>query len=165
MIRYNREHGILVQYAPRIVEVHFSGRDGVYKLPTPYVLLLLSYSRNVDRENVTYEFNGAEIYASPEPITSLNQVIYYLPFGNLYSNGQVCWGDDFPVDESDSLTAVNMFYDSFFGMPFNNDLDVIAANGMMKFDQILDLLDGKEVFPSDILVAATDTIGMRMRDI
>lgn len=62
------------------------------------------------------------IFALRNPLTSVNDVLFQFPLGNLYPTGEVCWGDEV-YSATPSLIGFSGLTNRYFNSIFNNDLD------------------------------------------
>ncbi|WP_193774770.1 hypothetical protein [Vallitalea guaymasensis] len=78
--------------------------------------------------------------------------LYTYPFGNVYSNGDICWGGNL-LPNLTTLKDIDDVVRLFFCSKTNNDLYNINNTKLKKSqDKLIKYLVGKKIFPTDILV-------------
>jgi hypothetical protein len=103
--------------------------------------------------------------ALQEPISSEQTKLYNFPFGNTYSGGAICWGSvekPYVRKPLDLLSYIGSFMNStyngdlFHSFSFNYSYDPSLVCGDLL--SLLKFLDGKEIFPKELLTTANLTL-------
>jgi len=119
---------------------------------------------NIPFPNCLFIFNiknskirWSKLYSLKRPAYVETDAMYRFPFGNTYSDGRICWGNNKLKIVSSPIKLMEhiaMFYDA----PFNGDLfDSETINyptnskNVNDFWSLLVYLDGKKIFPYEIL--------------
>jgi hypothetical protein len=101
------------------------------------------------------------VYSTANKISSVDNNLCVFPYGNIYQDGHVCWGQvQLPeINSPQNLSAVVAL---FFDAPFNGDLtyhrtftnprnsDVVLNN----FWDLVNYMDGKPNFPEEMLFSS-----------
>lgn len=132
-----------------------------YIVPMPYTCFVIFYHTNNDRYSDTYYVYQTFLFATMGPILDSSTVLYRFPFGNVGSNGLVCWGT-VQMPTVSSLSELSIVPELLLGSKFNGDL---GAGSFMEFEHpdnpnvrifqiahLMRYLDGKDSFPYEILV-------------
>lgn len=127
-------------------EIHFEG-----KVPFPSCVMFFEINNST--------IVNSKAFALREPIFSEETQLYNFPFGNTYSDGNICWGSaekekiKKPLDLISCISSFmnstyngDLFYSSAFNYNFNPDL--LKGN----FISLLNFLKDKEIFPKELLV-------------
>lgn len=122
-----------------------------------------------------FEVRGAKIkqskaFALRGPASREIDTVCRFPFGNTYHDGRICWG-------SNSLPAINNpmglvgCVATFYDAPFNGDLfdsttyrRPLDSDDVRDFWSMLVYLNGKEIFPQEMLHDLKIQLGRLMRD-
>lgn len=93
-------------------------------------------------------------FAIKEPLSNENIKLFHFPFGNVHSNGDICWGNDNKLDSSYNPSVIGALVTKFLNSPFNNDLwyvgkssEYVPSNNF----EFLNYLSGKQRFPLSYL--------------
>lgn len=92
------------------------------KIPLPKILFTTILGERGSAEKY-YFIRKCYIHAIQDEVLSPNTNVYSFPFGNLYEDGSVCWGDNVFEPATNLLFLDNVLTKYFTATPFNNDLD------------------------------------------
>lgn len=112
-----------------------------------------------------------KVYALIGSLHRESDTVCRFPFGNTYKSGKICWGNNkIPAisNPMSLISVMNIFYDA----PFNGDLYdsntiVLPENNkkVTDFWSALVYLNGKEIFPTEMLYDLKIKISTIMRDL
>lgn len=113
----------------------------------------------------------SKVYALRNPVAREIDTVYRFPFGNTYHDGKICWGGNKLVAIATPMNLVSVIA-TFFDAPFNGDLfdgNTIrpSLDKDMKdkdFWSMLVYLNGKEIFPPEMLYDLKIQLSRLMRD-
>ena len=88
------------------------------KVPVPRTLFVSVLGIQGDQ----YFMRKCFVKALIDPITNYSSPVFNIPFGNLFDDSSICWGDN-DFDPSSNLIFVSGVLSRFFGASFNADLD------------------------------------------
>ena len=133
-----------------------------YTIPIPYIILVVEYGKDTTSDrNIVYE---VKLLASPEPITDMSDMLYYVPFGNIYDQSTVCWGGSLPVSSFNNFSELLPTYDVYFDTVFNDDLN-LRMNPSLGIDccgQLCEYLYGRDTLPKEVLLSTGLTLSKFM---
>lgn len=162
-------HHIALNFPACIRTVCFDKRN--YTVPVPNTVIITSYMA-VDSNKYGYKnirLDSPKLYVTPTPISSYDDFLYDIPFGNAYTKeGTICWGETNIPAGFTNLGSLNSFYDIYFDSGFNTDLEALLDPiGMKKYNtnNLRDLycfLDGKATFPIELLSRTNTTLRAAM---
>lgn len=117
-----------------------------YKIPYPNLLFRFFVKQK--------QLNKSKCFALKTKKPSKNEPLFYYPFGNVYSDGSICWGGNY-FGELYSMKELDEVVSIFFGSPTNNDLysseHLNDAPYTLLLRAFYEELDGKKQFPIDLL--------------
>lgn len=115
-------------------------------IPFPHCLFTFKISNKI--------LSDTWVHCLESRLLSPNDILKTFPFGNVYDNGSVCWGQiayndiNSPID---LIAKISMFFDA----PFNGDLTDRSTfnkkDGLNNFWELVDYLKDKEKFPTNLL--------------
>jgi len=119
---------LLIEFEPNVYTIHlqvFDNHTEEYRsicldLQLPYVYFIMEVADNAARTILS-----SRVFCSPVEIDSSKSPIYALPISNIYSDGKICWGSDFPNMENskgDIKKYAVKVANEFWKIPFNFDL-------------------------------------------
>lgn len=83
--------------------------------------------------------------------------LYHYPFGNVYSNASICWGQNM-LPKIDCLRDFDKLVSLFYSAPTNDDLyskveaKIKGEKVSLSQRDLLELVSKKDVFPQELLV-------------
>lgn len=140
-------------YEPAVASIKTDYKPKHLKVPFPPLLFFFKVKNN--------KVLDCKLYAQVERIIKKNTSLYYFPFGNVYSDGRICWGSASVTDKIKETTHLIGVIDRFLNSSFNGDL--ISNNSYNKkyfpncryFWDVIYHLNGKTAFPLEALNKAT----------
>lgn len=101
---------------------------------------------------------STKIFAVKRQIMTFEDELFAFPLGNAYNDGRICWGNvnnTRKIEKPIEITSeINLFFDSVFNgdlLNFNNN----AINIQFGFNDLINYLKDREVFPSEALKSLT----------
>jgi hypothetical protein len=108
----------------------------------------------------------SRLFACIPPIGRPHDRLYRFPFGNVYEDGRICWGNmTLPqIDEPIVLdSVVGRFFSSVFSGHLVNGTSMFnPPQDVVNLRTLLEHLAGQEHFPDRILRMSDTTLGMAM---
>jgi len=104
------------------------------------------------------------LFACAPPVLSENARLYWFPLGNVYENGNICWGSvktgSFNITTPVVLDSViNRFFSSVFSGHLVHGTGAFRPPvGVVNLQTLIDWLEGKEMFPAKILKPANKVV-------
>jgi hypothetical protein len=153
----NRKYVMLETPARREREVQYSiGGGKITRFSVPFPGLLFAFC--LERKRLISSW----CFALKESVIKPSVFLYVFPFGNVYEDGKICWGNGGDILAAEYTPAnVSTLALTFMNSPFNADLthDVFNRPSDMEGKTIYDLmkyLDANAtrfngVFPPDVL--------------
>lgn len=146
---------ITLETPPRTRKIVYQKRninvEHKYNIPFPGLVFIFKIVSN--------KLNNAWVYATKEPLLRKSVELFLFPYGNVYGDGRICWGDEsFLAADTYTATNVSSIVTRFIQAPFNDDLDdnLFKANKEIKTSQqLMQLLDNTIVFPDKVLKAVS----------
>lgn len=106
----------------------------------------LAFQFTVDAGNLTV----SKLYALDTSLPNPESVLYHYPFGNVYSDGKICWGMNV-LNKLPSKQAIDTVVAAFFSAETNDDLYI---NSKYKTQRaLIESLKGKQTFPRKLLTS------------
>lgn len=135
---------VVLQLPAEIRPILYYGK--LYNIPFPSIVFLFETGKN---RNVVNSYCFA---ADTDPLTQ-ESTLYEYPFGNVYSNASICWGN-ISLPEIDSFSEFKKLIPLFFGAETNDDLWLsdITKSGAKTQRELIEMLSEKKVFPKEWLV-------------
>ncbi len=100
----------------KIQDNNNSDEQGDYSLKLPYIYFIHKY--------INFAFEKLYIFCSNQEISNEDDLLYLLPLKNLYSDGNVCLGNDLKFDLQGKLKQKLTYTEQYFwNSNFNSDLD------------------------------------------
>jgi hypothetical protein len=132
-------------------------KQDILRIPFPMCLFVFDISADKIQESKVFALSGS--------ISKKDDTLYNFPFGNVYHNGVVCWGGSAGLlphikTPMNLISAISFFLDS----SFNGDLvtdrtwrspGTTRQETLSDFWSLVKYLNGKEIFPENMLVAST----------
>lgn len=132
------------------------------KIPFPTCLFVFEVRESKVRKSQAFAVRGSVVRES--------DTVCRFPFGNIYHDGRICWGKN-SLGAINNPVALTGVVATFFDAPFNGDLfdrNTIRKPMDMKEDlnfwSMLKYLNGKEIFPQEMLYDLKTRISRLMRD-
>ncbi|TNE50984.1 MAG: hypothetical protein EP343_05985 [Deltaproteobacteria bacterium] len=123
--------------------------EDTYTLPIPDTLFLYRIQGDTEHE---LKLTESAVFAMKGPWSGLDTDLYDFPFGNVFDDRTICWGDyDVKLRHFHHL---DMVAEMFLGTPFNTDLAGMYDDG---YDESANLIDfwndvkDQKTFPMDRL--------------
>ena len=96
--------------------------------------------------------------------------LYRFPYGNVWSNGKICWGGNSNVVRHKALNDMEEVVAAFFNATMNNDLyigDGLHGGGnvtlKLSLEELLNKMAEEDVFPDELLVSAGEKYSEAVR--
>lgn len=106
------------------------------------------------------------LYACVPPVGRPYDRLYRFPFGNVYENGTVCWGNAVHPEIGEPIvldSVVSRFFTSVFSGHIVNGTNMFyPPEGVVNLRTLLEHLSGKDHFPDQILKPSNLTVGTAM---
>lgn len=144
------EHEAVALYAP----AHHRKMmlmDKEHKMPVPATIFVLRFNR----QEVLY-INESAIFTVVGPFVGPETVLYSFPYGNVFDDNRICWGE--VGVQLKSLFQAASLVDLFLGSVFNFDLSPLCDIPSMTGDDHIDLpsvwtlMEGEQEFPKENLL-------------
>lgn len=133
----------------------------------PITIMIVTLAKERDK----FRMVNSLIFARPAPLRNLNDQLYCMPYHNVHTGHNICWGNTFS-SESDRVTTIDeayKFVELFFASAFNGDLTPRHRNAFMNpqtgkevrfesHEQFLRYTTKADVFPHQILSEAGLTL-------
>lgn len=147
---YGDNEVVILEVPPRIRDIIFSEDKMQRKYLVPFPSLVFVFWLNSNKVQESWCF------ATKDPIYKGDAQLHYFPYGNVYGDGKICWGDtDFLGKNKYTSSNVSSIVTRFLQAPFNRDLSEGAFNapkkGIKSVLSLLQHLDGSCKFPKEIL--------------
>lgn len=131
--------------------------DQTFMVPYPSLIFILKVRMGVLKKS--------KVFALTSDNVSDKTQLYHFPYGNVYENGEICWGQNV-IKGIKKLRDTERIISTFFGCETNDDLwdngkYVNAPVGdPCKIQRgLLEYLNGKEKFPTTMLTKADAIVG------
>ena len=130
------------------------------QIPFPICIFVFKVGSNAIRRS--------DLYCARNAMQRVEDVLCYFPFGNVYSEGNICWGNTGLPTVSAPMGLVSVI-NTFFDSVYNGDLfdranirttDEIFGDGgrIASFHALVRYLDGKPEFPTEMLRSNSRTL-------
>lgn len=130
----------------------FEGNN-TFILPYPNLLFITYYNL------ISCKLTSSKVYALKESSRD-NPELFYFPYGNVYDDGKICYGDNEILLKKQRLDlATKEFVDVFLSSPYNGDL--YQLNNTAYFCSLADLfkeLNNKQKFPEEMLTSTKQNL-------
>lgn len=114
--------------------------DTVYVVPFPALMFIFCVA--------TGRINVSEVVALDTDVPQEDSIVYHYPFGNVYNDGKICWGNIALPSISNPLELPKAI-SGFFASETNNDLYEIVDGRQQR--QLLEELSNADTFPKRYL--------------
>lgn len=114
--------------------------DTVYVVPFPALMFIFCVA--------TGRINVSEVVALDTDVPQEDSIVYHYPFGNVYNDGKICWGNIALPSISNPLELPKAV-SAFFASETNNDLYEIVDGRQQR--QLLEELSNADTFPKRYL--------------
>lgn len=108
----------------------------------------------------------SSLYACVPPVGRPYDRLYRFPFGNVWENGNICWGNAAHPEIGEPIvldSVVSRFFTSVFSGHLVNGANMFnAPEGVVNLRTLLEHLSGQEHFPDRILKPSDMTLGAAM---
>lgn len=110
---------------------------------------------------------NTRVAAMNNPLVSIDQELYYPPFGNIYPDHRICWGSTFSLNADilniPDLSLATRFIEMYFNSKFNTDLGIrfnkIPQIGRQsRAEDVYRYLNENDTFNNDLLQKSSKTI-------
>lgn len=141
-----------------IMHIKYRGRDKKDEDPPeefnvliPHLLWIFDFKSNRELQN-------SRVYALKKEIITESTILYQVPFSNVHTNSEVCWGDAADMimrRPFKSLVGASSLTRFFFETVFNNDLSTMVEDNGIQVPKVLKWLkdyNNKNEFPYDSLI-------------
>jgi hypothetical protein len=106
------------------------------------------------------------LYACVPPIGRTYDRLYRFPFGNVWENGSICWGNAIHPEIGEPIvldSVVSRFFTSVFSGHLIHGTNMFCPpDGVVNLRTLLEHLSGREHFPDRILKPSDMTVGTAM---
>ena len=114
--------------------------DTVYVVPFPALMFIFCIA--------TGRINVSKVVALDTDVPQENSIVYHYPFGNVYNDGKICWGNIALPGISNPLELPKAI-SGFFASETNNDLYEVVDGRQQR--QLLEELSNADAFPKRYL--------------
>ena len=114
--------------------------DTVYVVPFPALMFIFCVA--------TGRINVSEVVALDTDVPQEDSIVYHYPFGNVYNDGKICWGNIALPGISNPLELPKAI-SAFFASETNNDLYEVVDGRQQR--QLLEELSNADTFPKRYL--------------
>jgi len=148
--------GIQVPTKVRTAEFRLDGGPRAMTVPFPEILFVFTVSEG--------RILDSRLFACVPPIGRSYDRLYRFPFGNVYEEGNICWGGNI-LPQINEPIVLDGVVSRFFTSGFSGHL-VYGTNmfnppeGVVNLRTLLEHLVGQEHFPDRILKSSNVTLGM-----
>lgn len=115
-----------------------------YNIPTPAVVFGLV----MEAGTLVQSYCAASNF----PIASNESQLFRFPFGNVYGDARICWGNA-DIEPIRQLSHAAEIPNIFFEAPFNGDLSGDANSSGLGLSEYFQDLNGQEAYPTNHLVS------------
>lgn len=149
------EHGdttiLLLESSASLRNVEYVSSDRVLIKDVPYPGLIMGVICR--KEESKYKIIDTKIYATRNPIFSEHDSLYRFPFGNVYTNGSICWGG-VGLSKIRSIKQACNLLNLFISSAMNNDLtsgnlknklENLRDSGEFNYDTLTKVMTYKEL--------------------
>ncbi len=106
------------------------------------------------------------LFACLPPIGRSHDRLYHFPFGNVWEDGRICWGNIAHPEIAEPIAldgVVNKFFSSIFSGHLVHGTNMFhPPSGVVNLRTLLEHLAGQEHFPDTMLKASDTTVGGAM---
>lgn len=152
-LNYESTFECIINRPSMIFPVNFYNSN--YEIPFPNLTFYFSVIKG--------EINQSKVFARKSDIVDDKTLLYFYPFGNVYSDGRICWGCN-NFEKISTFADLEYVVKLFYSAPTNLDLfemerinDPNANYGSLR--GLYESLNKKKVFPSDVLVPLYLSLG------
>lgn len=130
--------------------------DKVYTIPFPSLLFFFRIQSGI--------LKYSNVYALKKDNVDDNDYVYHYPFGNVHSDGSICWGSN-TVNGIRNFREVEKAVSMFFGCSTNDDLwernriNVSDKDPRILQRGLIESLMGQKKFPLELLVKLNKRVG------
>lgn len=145
--KYPDKEIIFIEASPANRTVRFGKGDSETKefKNVAFPGLLMAITMRV-KSNGQLEVANHKLFATPNPIIRDSDQLYRFPFGNVYSDGGICWGNINPSKNIRTLTQAAGLLDEFLYGRMNSDLYSSGRSSGMSLEKLLESLQDKPEF-------------------
>jgi hypothetical protein len=158
-LQFRDSHVVFIEAsAGKRLAIYDANRDTreEYIIPHPYSLMAIKL-----KELSTGKFKvvASRMYAMSAPLFSDTAQLYRFPYGNVYSDGRICWGgyqSDVDRKRYNNILQSGELVDLFLNTGYNDDLfyrDSIPTPGLGSFRDVYNEMSTKEDYPYDTMQA------------
>ncbi len=150
---------LVLELPEHICRIEYAGLSTPFDVPVPYLCFFIRFF--LDSTTSTYRVLNTNLYAAYGPVLDNDTSLYKFPYGNVYPNGNVCWGSVPPI-ETASIAELSAVPNAILSSKFNGDL---SAGNFIDFadpenngihislsEHLLRYLHGKTSFKYDVLL-------------
>lgn len=150
--KYPDKEIIFIEASPANRTVNFGKNDFDTKefKNVAFPGLLMAITMRV-KSNGQLEVANHKLFATPNPIIRDNDQLYRFPFGNVYSDGAICWGNIVPGKNIKTLTQAASLLDEFLYGRMNADLYTPNRSNGMSLEALLESLQDKPEFTETLI--------------
>jgi len=115
------------------------------------------------------QISATKVFALKHLISKKTDHLYNFPFGNVYGEGRICWGQAKMLPIRAPMNLISMI-SVFFDSPFNGDLvnertfRSPPGERIPDFWSLVNYLDGKEAFPDNLLYKSAVSLKTLMKE-
>jgi hypothetical protein len=133
---------------------------GLRTVTVPFPEILFVFSVNGQR------IIHSKLFACIPPVGRSYDRLYRFPFGNVYENGDICWGSNTHPQVTEPIVldaVVGRFFTSVFSGHLVHGTNMFhPPEGVVNLRTLLEHLEGKEHFPDRVLKTSDVTLGAAM---
>lgn len=133
----------------RLVKFGYDNLEEIPKVKFPGILMSVVCRVNKDG---SLEPRDTRLFATRGPVVRDSDVLYKYPFGNVYSDGKICWGSVQYDRGIKNLTHAGSLLDLFLSTAMNTDL--YSRNSGLGLKDLLKSLQDQSEFPYEDLTDA-----------
>lgn len=121
----------------------FMYREKKYNIPFPTCCFVFHVESNILRRSF--------LFSTAKPIVSESDFLYCFPFGNIYDDGRICWGDN-TLPDIYNVLAFDEIVALFYSAPYNGDLfGRKNVRGNYTLFSLISALKNESFFPNNLL--------------
>lgn len=139
----------------------YQSQETVFTVPFPNIVMVFELSMQGGHWTISRtafsatELSPLQVASLPEkfPTYRNSDKLFFLPLPNIYSSGEVCYGNNsMPYKyTAETLSGLNYYYEFLHTAPFNNDLSVVVQDAPNQAKSYLTWLAKQSKFPYQIL--------------
>lgn len=149
--------GVQIPAKVRTAEFNAGGIK-TFTVPFPEMLFIF----NIKNERII----ESSLFSCIPPVGRSHDRLYRFPYGNVWKDGRICWGDLYIPDIKEPIvldSVVQKFFNSVFSGHIIQGTNMFTPpEGVVNLRTLLEYLVGKDIFPDNMLRLSDATIGQAM---